>query len=125
MMNSDEIEGSIATVQKALHHLDNEHEMIESTESRLSNVLARLKQEETQLQEALQLASESGSERLKRSKAARDNEALLRLEKAWQVDSSSDDGGPDPSVLSMGDWNPDEHEVTANRDDNGNKKKNI
>jgi predicted RNase H-like nuclease (RuvC/YqgF family) len=88
--SSEKLEDSIKQAKKAVDRLDDEYAEIRSMESHLSAALARLEREEVHLKEALQLASESGGERLQKQREARDNEAIKRLENAL-LDGSSDD----------------------------------
>jgi predicted RNase H-like nuclease (RuvC/YqgF family) len=115
--SSGQLEDSIEQAQKAIDRLDVEYAEIQSMESHLSAALARLEREEVHLQEALQLASESGGERLQRQREARDNEAIERLENALLEGSSDDesDSVQDSSSVSlMGDLNHAATETTLN-----------
>lgn len=90
-MNSDQLEESMAQAHNALKQLDSQFVAMEATEVNLTATLDRLEQEEVKLQEAIQLVSESGAERLQRQRMTQDKEAIQRLEEALLNESSTDD----------------------------------
>ena len=86
------LDTSVSKAAAAVTRLDDEYAKLNEKERNMMHILERLRREEVALRNALQEASDSGAERLKRGRKERDDAAVARLESAlFETDNSSSD----------------------------------
>ena len=86
------LDASVSKAAAAITRLDDEYAKLNNEERNMMHILERLKREEAALQKALQEASVSGAERLRRDRKERDDAAVARLESAlFEIDTSDDE----------------------------------
>jgi predicted RNase H-like nuclease (RuvC/YqgF family) len=82
---------SVSKASAAITRLDDEYEKLNREERNMMAILERLKREQASLQAAIQEASESGADRLRKDRKEREDAAMARLENALFESDTSDD----------------------------------